>query len=145
MQGLVKHNMNHISISKNWPGTWLYQLKKFTKSLRFLRQSSKKYLRLRYFIMKNHLSSPPSPHCNVEHPCNRVYRMWRLSGKPKQHFPTLLSGKGGVLRYFLDDCRKSLKVEKKFQPNFFALVIFSLFWPFWPKNDEVPRKKNFTR
>ena len=37
--------------------------------------------------------------------------------------------------------------EKRFRPKiflpiFYDLAIFSLFWPFWPKNDRVRAKKN---
>ena len=47
------------------------------------------------------------------------------------------------LKYVLKHS-ESIPTKKNFRPKFFDLVIFSLFWPFWPKNDRVRAKKNYT-
>ena len=106
---LTPFSMLHIHVTKfikNRPVTWSYQSMKLTKSPHFLRQSSKKYLRLHQIISKSHYLPPPYPLFNVAHPYNHVYQMWVLSSNPKQHFPTLREGERGSLRYFLDDCLK---------------------------------------
>ena len=38
-----------------------------------------------------------------------------------------------VLKY-VSNHSESIPTKKFFRPKFFTFVIFSLFWPFWPKN-----------